>query len=67
MDELKLDGEFIRLDAVLKISFGISGGEAKHIIQEGYVKLNTNVCTERSKKVKYNDIVEFDNKLVKIV
>lgn len=67
MEELKIDGEWIRLDAILKIVFNISGGEAKHIIQDGQVQLNKKVCTERSKKIKSKDLVEFNGILVKII
>lgn len=67
MDELKINTEFIRLDAILKIVFNISGGEAKHIIQDGFVKLNGNMCVERSKKIRIGDIVEFNGEEVKII
>ena len=67
MEEIKIDSEFIRLDAVLKIAFNISGGEAKHLIQDGNVKLNGKVCTERSKKIKSEDLVEFNGEKIQII
>ena len=42
---------FIRLDALLKFSDIVqSGGEAKHIIQEGQVSVNGEVTYMRGKK-----------------
>jgi ribosome-associated protein len=51
--------DFIRLDQFLKLN-GItrSGGEAKHLIQEGKVKVNGLVETRRKKKLHVGDIVE---------
>lgn len=57
---VKVEGEFIRLDALLKSAGWVSqGGEAKAFIQGGKVKLNGTVCTERSKKIRPGDRVEF--------
>ena len=48
--KIKIEGEFIRMDSLMKLSGMVSmGGEAKHFIQDGQVKLNGQVCKERSK------------------
>ena len=50
---------FIRLDQFLKLN-GItqSGGEAKHLIQRGEVKVNGVTETRRGKKLRAGDTVE---------
>lgn len=60
-----IEGEFIRLDALMKATGMVSmGGEAKHIIQDGNVLLNGIICVERSKKIRSGDIVEYDNQKI---
>ena len=49
--KIKIDTEFIRLDALLKFGGALStGGQAKLVIQDGLVKVNGEVCTMRGKK-----------------
>ncbi|MEE1186987.1 MAG: RNA-binding S4 domain-containing protein [Acutalibacteraceae bacterium] len=68
MKEIKIITEFIRLDSLLKLANMVnSGGEAKMLIQDGYVKVNGQVCLMRGKKIRANDEVEFDNELIKVV
>lgn len=44
--KIKIDTEFIRLDALLKFGGALStGGQAKLVIQDGLVKVNGEVCT----------------------
>lgn len=58
---IKIDGEFIRMDTLMKLSGLVSmGGEAKHLIQDGNVKLNGKTCTERSKKIREGDFIEYE-------
>lgn len=49
----------IQLDQFLKLK-GVtqSGGEAKHLIQSGEVKVNGEVDTRRKKKLRAGDTVE---------
>ena len=56
---LTIHTEFIKLEAAMKLS-GImeSGGQAKEVIQEGCVKVNGEVCTQRGKKIRPGDDVE---------
>ena len=44
-----------------------SGGHAKIVIQEGEVKVNGEVCTQRGKKMRVGDKAEFDRKIYEIV
>ncbi len=53
---VKIETEFIRLDALLKLAHLVSsGGEAKIRIQDGQVQVNGEVCTMRGKKLRPGD------------
>ena len=57
----KIDTDFIRLDAFLKMNDAVqSGGHAKIVIQEGEVRVNGEVCTMRGKKLRKGDTDEFE-------
>lgn len=50
MTEIKIETEFIKLDALLKFANLVSsGGEAKIRIAEGEVLVNGEICTMRAK------------------
>ena len=54
--------EFIKLEAALKFANAVeSGGMAKNDIQEGYVKVNGEVCTMRGKKLYPGDVISYEN------
>lgn len=66
--EKKVDGEFIKLDSFLKLCNAVqTGGHAKIVIQEGEVKVNNEVCTQRGKKLHTGDEVEFDNRIFRLI
>ncbi len=68
MTEIKINTEFIKLDALLKFaSLVSSGGEAKAIIQNGQVIVNGEVCTMRGKKIREGDVVAVGGDEVKVV
>jgi len=68
MDKVKITGEFIKLDALLKYANLVSsGGEAKIIIGEGKVSVNGEVCTARGKKIKRGDVVSVNGENVKTI
>lgn len=68
MEEIKLRDEFIKLGQALKaVNLVESGAQAKEVIQDGFVKVNGEVCTMRGKKLMDGDIVSFENKNIKIV
>lgn len=57
----KIDTDFIRLDAFLKLCDAVqTGGHAKFVIQGGEVKVNGEVCTQRGKKLRSGDFAEFE-------
>lgn len=61
-NELLIKEEFIRLDSALKLSSLVStGGHAKIVIQNGEVKVNNEICTQRGKKLRKGDNFEFNN------
>ena len=54
--------EFIKLEAALKFANAVeSGGMAKAVIQDGFVKVNGEICSMRGKKLYPGDKVEFEN------
>nr|WP_297274683.1 S4 domain-containing protein YaaA [uncultured Agathobaculum sp.] len=68
MTEIKIDTEFIKLDALLKFANLVSsGGEAKIRIAEGEVLVNGAPCTMRGKKLRPGDTVELDGETIQIV
>lgn len=66
--KISISTEFIRLDAFLKMCDAVqSGGHAKIVIQDGEVRVNGEVCTQRGKKMRLGDKAEFDGKIYEIV
>jgi ribosome-associated protein len=56
-----INTDTINLDKFLKWSGCIqTGGEAKIVITEGAVKVNGEIETKRSRKLKISDIIEFN-------
>lgn len=68
MESIKIKDEFIKLGQLLKLAgFCDSGVDAKFVIKDGLVKINGEVETQRGKKLYNGDIVEFENKQIKVV
>ena len=64
---IKISGDFIKLDALLKYAaVSSTGGEAKLTIQNGDVFINGEPCVLRGKKIRPGDVVRcgFDVLLV---
>jgi ribosome-associated protein len=56
MEEIAIQTEYIKLEALLKYAALVgTGGEAKALIQEGRVLVNGEVCTQRGKKLRPGD------------
>ena len=68
MEKIRINTEFIKLDALLKFA-GLceTGGEAKELVQGGAVKVNGEVCTSRGKKLRPGDTAEFEHKIYKVI
>jgi len=67
METIKLRDDFIKLGQALKLAGLVeSGVDAKFVIQDGLVKVNGRVETQRGKKLVAGDVFEFDGNVVKI-
>lgn len=68
MEIITLRDDYIKLGQALKAAGLVENGvEAKIVIQDGQVKVNGSVETQRGKKLVDGDIVNFDGQEVKIV
>ena len=57
---IRIQGEFIRLDTLLKLaSVTPTGGIAKILIQNGEVFVDGVVCTMRGKKIRDGNVVRY--------
>ena len=67
MEIIKLKEEYIQLGQALKAAGLVeSGVDAKFAVQDGLVKVNGQVETQRGKKLVEGDIVEYDGNSIKI-
>lgn len=68
MEEIiRLREDYIKLGQALKAAgFVESGVDAKFAVQDGEVKVNGQVETQRGKKLVAGDIVTFDGKTIRI-
>ena len=62
MIEFELEGrEFIELNKLLKILRLVgTGGEANNYIVEGYIRVNNVIETQKRKKLRAGDRIEFE-------
>lgn len=68
LKEVKIQGEYIKLDQVLKLGELVgSGGQAKLLILNGEVKVNGNIVVQRGKKIRPGDIVELFDEKIKVI
>lgn len=67
MKQIKIDTEFIKLDQLMKFASMVqTGGEAKMLIAQELVLVNGEICTQRGKKIRPGDEVEFDGEIYKV-
>lgn len=60
-EQIKITSEFIKLDSFLKFANLVeSGGNAKGVITEGRIKVNSEVCLMRGKKLYRGDKVQIE-------
>ena len=60
MRTIAITTEFIKLQDLLKLGNLVeTGGEAKERIQAGEARVNGEICTQRGKKIRPGDQVEF--------
>jgi ribosome-associated protein len=68
MIKFRLEGsEYIELIKLLKVTnISGSGGEAKHLVDEGEVKLNGEIESRKRAKIRTGDKVEVFNEIIEI-
>lgn len=67
MEIIKLRDEYIKLGQAIKAAGLVgSGVDAKHVIEDGLVKVNGKVEFQRGKKLRAGDVAEYDGNAVKI-
>ncbi len=67
METISIKDDFIKLGQALKLSGLVeSGVDAKFVVQDGLVKVNGHVETQRGKKLYNGDVFEFEGNQVKI-
>lgn len=60
--KISVKEDFIRLDSAMKLASLVStGGHAKIVIQNGEVKVNGEICTQRGKKLHSGEKVEYNS------
>ena len=64
-EKIKIETEYIKLQDLLKLC-GLTGtgGEAKIVIQNGEVMVNGEVCTQRGRKIRPDDTVDYHGLLL---
>lgn len=68
MDTIKLRDEYIKLGQAIKAAGMVgSGVDAKFVIQDGLVKVNGEVETQRGKKLHDGDVITYNSETVKII
>lgn len=67
MQVIKLREYYIKLGQALKAAGLVENGvDAKFVIQDGLVKVNGSIETQRGKKLVAGDVVEFNGEQIKI-
>lgn len=67
MEVIKLRDEYIKLGQALKAAGLVETGvDAKYAIEDGLVKVNGDVATQRGKKLHAGDVVSYDGETIKI-
>ena len=68
METIKQRDEYIKLGQALKAAGLVeSGVEAKYAVEDGNVKVNGEVATQRGKKLVDGDVVAYKGETIKIV
>ncbi|MDQ5983099.1 MAG: hypothetical protein RUMPE_00097 [Eubacteriales bacterium SKADARSKE-1] len=58
---VKINTEYIKLDSLLKYVGAVeTGGQAKHVVQNGEILVNGEICTQRGKKIYAGYVVTYN-------
>ncbi|CAH0262104.1 hypothetical protein SRABI98_03535 [Microbacterium sp. Bi98] len=67
IDDVSIGGEMIRLGQFLKYSGLLdSGGDAKEVVIDGFVKVNGEVDRRRGRQLHDGDLVTFECRTVRV-
>ena len=67
MEKIRIETEFIRLDALVKLTGMVdTGGQAKAAIQDGLVRVTGEVCLMRGKKLRPGDTAELNGRTFQV-
>jgi ribosome-associated protein len=67
IDDVSIGGEMIRLGQFLKYSGLLdSGGDAKEVVIDGFVKVNGEVDRRRGRQLRDGDLVTFEGRTVRV-
>ena len=66
-EKIYIEEEYIKLDNLLKFG-GIAqtGGQAKFLVQNGMIRVNGEVCTQRGKKMRAGDMAQSEDKILEV-
>lgn len=68
MQEIKIDGDYIKLGQLLKLAGVVdSGSYAKIVISEGLVSVNGEIDLRRGRKVYREDVVTFEDEAIIVI
>ena len=67
-EKIAIDTEFIKLDNLLKLGGAApTGGQVKLLIQNGEVRVNGEICTQRGKKMRPGDRATYGDLAAEVV
>ncbi|MDN3445904.1 RNA-binding S4 domain-containing protein [Microbacterium sp. APC 3901] len=67
IDDVSIGGEMIRLGQFLKYSGLLdSGGNAKEVVIDGFVKVNDEIDRRRGRQLHDGDLVTFEGRTVRV-
>jgi len=59
MQIIEITTDYIKMDQLIKFAGMVqNGSDAKFMIADGLVHVNGELCTQRGKKIRNNDIIE---------
>lgn len=61
MEKVNFKTEYIKLSQIIKLSKIVGqGSDAKMLILDGMVKVNEEICYQKGRKIKNNDIISIE-------
>ena len=67
-EKIAIEREYIKLDNLLKLAGAApTGGQIKLLIQNGEVRVNGEICTQRGKKMRPGDRASYQDLVAEVV